>query len=173
MRLERLCSVVFPKHVAAAAGIVAAHGVHGFNRNISSSGTNLQTLQVGRSADRLSANQMTLTENKINFTLEGRIKTVYSIYKKMYNQNKSFDEIYDFYVEPPRSGRGRSFPSRHAFSALAIGVSALPLCPVPAIIVLALSVLMCIARVLVGIHFIRDVAAGAAIGVISAILGIS
>ncbi len=39
-----------------------------------------------------------LTENKINFTLEGRIKTVYSIYKKMYNQNKSFDEIYDFYA---------------------------------------------------------------------------
>ena len=39
-----------------------------------------------------------LTENKIHFTLEGRIKTVYSIYKKMYNQNKSFDEIYDFYA---------------------------------------------------------------------------
>ncbi len=39
-----------------------------------------------------------LTENNINFTLEGRIKTVYSIYKKMYNQNKSFDEIYDFYA---------------------------------------------------------------------------
>ncbi len=39
-----------------------------------------------------------LTENNIHFMLEGRIKTVYSIYKKMYNQNKSFDEIYDFYA---------------------------------------------------------------------------
>ena len=39
-----------------------------------------------------------LTENNIRFTLEGRIKTVYSIYKKMYTQNKSFDEIYDFYA---------------------------------------------------------------------------
>ena len=39
-----------------------------------------------------------LTENGIQFTLEGRIKSVYSIYKKMYNQNKSFDEIYDFYA---------------------------------------------------------------------------
>ncbi len=39
-----------------------------------------------------------LRENNINFTLEGRIKTVYSIYKKMYNQNKNFDEIYDFYA---------------------------------------------------------------------------
>ena len=39
-----------------------------------------------------------LTENGIHFVLEGRIKTPYSIYKKMYNQNKSFDEIYDFYA---------------------------------------------------------------------------
>lgn len=39
-----------------------------------------------------------LTENNINFTLKGRIKSVYSIYRKMFNQNKSFDEIYDFYA---------------------------------------------------------------------------
>ena len=39
-----------------------------------------------------------MTENNIHFTLEGRIKSVYSIYKKMYNQNKSFDQIYDFYA---------------------------------------------------------------------------
>ena len=39
-----------------------------------------------------------LSENDIKFTLEGRIKSVYSIYKKMYTQNKSFDEIYDFYA---------------------------------------------------------------------------
>ena len=44
-----------------------------------------------------------MVENKLNechikFTLEGRIKSVYSIYKKMYTQNKSFDEIYDFYA---------------------------------------------------------------------------
>ena len=39
-----------------------------------------------------------LTEMGIKFTLEGRVKSIYSIYKKMYNQNKSFDEIYDFYA---------------------------------------------------------------------------
>ncbi len=39
-----------------------------------------------------------MRENNISFTLEGRIKSVYSIYKKMYSQNKSFDEIYDFYA---------------------------------------------------------------------------
>ena len=35
---------------------------------------------------------------QIPFTLEGRVKSVYSVYRKMYNQNKSFDEIYDFYA---------------------------------------------------------------------------
>lgn len=39
-----------------------------------------------------------MSENGIHYTLEGRIKSVYSIYKKMYNQNKSFDQIYDFYA---------------------------------------------------------------------------
>ncbi len=39
-----------------------------------------------------------LRENDIKYMLGGRVKSVYSIYKKMYNQNKSFDEIYDFYA---------------------------------------------------------------------------
>ncbi len=39
-----------------------------------------------------------LSENNISFTLEGRVKSVYSLYRKMYSQNKAFDEIYDFYA---------------------------------------------------------------------------
>lgn len=39
-----------------------------------------------------------LNEYKVVFKLEGRVKSVYSIYKKMYNQDKSFEEIYDFYA---------------------------------------------------------------------------
>ncbi len=39
-----------------------------------------------------------LAENDIHFELKGRIKSAYSIYRKMYTQNKSFDQIYDFYA---------------------------------------------------------------------------
>ncbi len=39
-----------------------------------------------------------LAENNIHFRLEGRIKSVYSLYRKMYTFNKAFDEIYDFYA---------------------------------------------------------------------------
>ena len=39
-----------------------------------------------------------LEENNISFSLSGRVKSVYSLYRKMYTSNKAFDEIYDFYA---------------------------------------------------------------------------
>ena len=39
-----------------------------------------------------------LKENSISFELEGRIKSVYSLYRKMYTQGRAFEEIYDFYA---------------------------------------------------------------------------
>lgn len=39
-----------------------------------------------------------LAENGIKSTIEGRVKSVYSIYRKMYKLGKKFDEIYDFYA---------------------------------------------------------------------------
>ncbi len=39
-----------------------------------------------------------LTEANISFVISARTKSVYSLYRKMYNQNKQFDEIYDFYA---------------------------------------------------------------------------
>ena len=39
-----------------------------------------------------------LRENGIHFELSGRVKSTYSLYNKMYNHQKSFDQIYDFYA---------------------------------------------------------------------------
>ncbi|MBQ9467820.1 MAG: bifunctional (p)ppGpp synthetase/guanosine-3',5'-bis(diphosphate) 3'-pyrophosphohydrolase [Clostridia bacterium] len=39
-----------------------------------------------------------LNDLNFDFFMEGRVKSVYSIYKKMYEHGKSFDEIYDFYA---------------------------------------------------------------------------
>ncbi len=39
-----------------------------------------------------------LKTQSFDFSLEGRVKSIYSMYKKIYNQHKSFDEIYDFYA---------------------------------------------------------------------------
>lgn len=81
-------------------------------------------------------------------------------------------ELYSFYILPPKDRRGRSFPSRHAFSVFCIGVCLCEISLALGIILLALGVLLCVARILLGIHFVRDVLAGALIGVCSAILGI-
>ncbi len=39
-----------------------------------------------------------LDEQNIHYSISGRVKSIYSMYKKMYTKNKSFDEIYDFYA---------------------------------------------------------------------------
>ena len=39
-----------------------------------------------------------LHENGYDFTVDGRVKSVYSVYFKMYNQHKSLDEIFDFFA---------------------------------------------------------------------------
>lgn len=38
------------------------------------------------------------TKNNLNFSIEGRFKHLYSIYKKMQQKNRSFDEIYDVFA---------------------------------------------------------------------------
>lgn len=63
-----------------------------------------------------------------------------------------------------RDGAGKSFPSRHAFSAFAIAASWFAAsAPVAAVLFLAAGVLA-VCRVLGGVHFPRDVVAGAFIG---------
>ncbi len=81
-------------------------------------------------------------------------------------------EIYDFYKVKPKGKAGKSFPSRHVFSAAMISVLAFPVSIPLAAALFALSVALSAARVALGIHFIRDVAAGALLGFISGIIAI-
>ena len=84
-------------------------------------------------------------------------------------------EIFDFeaYGMDVRGFRtGRSFPSRHVFSGFLIGAALLPYLPVLGVAILVLSTALGAARVLLGFHFLRDVIAGALIGVISAVTGL-
>ena len=83
-------------------------------------------------------------------------------------------EVYDLSglgLEVPRHKSGRSFPSRHTFSAFLIGTLLLPGVPSLGAVVLLVGICLATSRVLLGIHFIRDVVSGAVIGVIAGVLG--
>lgn len=74
-----------------------------------------------------------------------------------------------FNVEPviPKDTRGNSFPSRHVFSIFVIGTTSLAVTPTPALgtIILVMGVLLAVVRVWSGVHFPRDVIAGALLGI--------
>lgn len=63
-----------------------------------------------------------------------------------------------------RDGPGKSFPSRHAFSAFAIAASWFAGSAPVAVVLLVAAVVLAVCRVLGGVHFPRDVVVGALIG---------
>ena len=63
-----------------------------------------------------------------------------------------------------RDGAGKSFPSRHAFSAFAIAASWFAASAPIAVVLLVAAGALAVCRVLGGVHFPRDVVAGAFIG---------
>ncbi len=94
-----------------------------------------------------------------------------SLFRKIINAPRPY-ELYSFYKVPPKSKFGVSFPSRHTFLVFAIGTLCFPLLPLPSVILLLFGVMQAISRVLLGIHFIRDVVCGAILGIISSIIGL-
>lgn len=91
--------------------------------------------------------------------------------RKLINAKRPY-ELYDFGAKI-RSKSGSSFPSRHVASAAAIAtalmVEFIPL----GIIAAVAAVLLSAVRVLLGLHFVRDVFAGAVIGVIGSLIGLA
>ncbi len=95
---------------------------------------------------------------------------IVSLVRHLINAPRPY-ELYSFYELAPKSKKGGSFPSRHAFSVFAIGTALCFVHPVLGAVLLALGVLLCVMRVLLGIHFIRDVVAGALTGALSSVIG--
>ncbi len=81
-------------------------------------------------------------------------------------------ELYDFYERKPKERAGRSYPSRHAYSVFVIATLSAYFSPWLAVSGFIFGISLCVCRVLLGIHFIRDVAAGALLGLVSGLLGI-
>ena len=94
-----------------------------------------------------------------------------SVWRRFLNAPRPY-ELYDFYAVLPKNKKGRSFPSRHVFSIFLIATLAVTVSPYLFAALIILGVALSVSRVLLGVHFIRDVVAGAIIGTASALIGI-
>ena len=63
----------------------------------------------------------------------------------------------------PKQTKGHSFPSRHAFSVTMIAMMSVFYLPYLGIVMLCVAAFLCVVRVKGGVHFARDVIAGAAL----------
>lgn len=81
-------------------------------------------------------------------------------------------ELLPFYEKRPKDKCGRSFPSRHVFSVFVIGAVIMPSSILLGLVLLLLGACLAVFRVLLGIHFIRDVVAGALMGAVSGAVGL-
>ena len=66
---------------------------------------------------------------------------------------------------------GKSFPSRHVFSVFVIAVTVFVKNPVAGCMLAVTGILIAVIRVIGGVHTVLDVAAGAAVGIVSGVLG--
>ena len=94
-----------------------------------------------------------------------------TLFRHLVNAPRPY-EMYDFYQTPPKNKCGKSFPSRHVFSGFVIATLAFAYSLPLALVMLGFAVILAVSRVLLGIHFIRDVVCGALVGVVSGVIGI-
>lgn len=93
-----------------------------------------------------------------------------SLFRHFYNEARPYT-VYDFEPVVHKSKTGESMPSRHVFSGFVIAMAFLYIQPWTSIPVFICSVLMCFGRVIAGVHYPRDVIVGAAIGIVSGMVG--
>ena len=95
-----------------------------------------------------------------------------SLFRKLVNRPRPY-EFFDVPSVIKKDTKGKSFPSRHVFSATIIAMTFLLASPWTwlGVLFLVVSVLLAVVRVVSGVHFISDVLAGIIIGILSALIG--
>lgn len=87
-----------------------------------------------------------------------------SVFRSIYNARRPY-EVYGFEPLIAKDTKGKSFPSRHVFSIFVIGSSVCGFCPLLGWLVCLMGCVLAIIRVAAGVHFPKDVIAGAVIGI--------
>ncbi len=80
-------------------------------------------------------------------------------------------EVLEIHPIIKKDTKGKSMPSRHVFSMFVIAATYLWILPPVGILLLVLGALLACVRVVGGVHFPRDVLAGAAAGLLAGLIG--
>ena len=92
-----------------------------------------------------------------------------SIFRALYNAPRPYEQGIAALMQ--KKTKGHSFPSRHVFSAFIIAMAWLAVSPGTGAALLTAGVLLALIRVLGGVHYPRDVLAGAATGIAAGWIG--
>lgn len=87
-----------------------------------------------------------------------------TLFRSLCNCRRPY-EVWDTPPLIPKETKGNSFPSRHVFSIYIIAMAVLWICAPAGVAILAAGVFLAAVRVTARVHFLRDVAAGAALGI--------
>ncbi len=90
--------------------------------------------------------------------------------RKLIDAERPYDR-FQFKPILNKEKHGESFPSRHVFSVFVIAFAFFYTCLPLGIILTVFGVLLGAARIVGGVHFPRDVLVGAAIGILTGVLG--
>lgn len=93
-----------------------------------------------------------------------------SFFRGRYDAVRPYEK-YGFVPLVPKDTQGKSFPSRHVFSIFVIATVTCYIWLLPGILLLLLGMILALLRVVMGVHFPKDVLAGALIGVFSGCVG--
>lgn len=94
---------------------------------------------------------------------------VVSIFRKLIDSQRPYTK-YDITPLINKDKIGESFPSRHTLSAFLITMTGFYVYFPVGIVLAVMSLIIAITRVVAGVHFTKDVIAGAVIGILSGII---
>ena len=93
-----------------------------------------------------------------------------SVYRDRINKPRPY-EVFEMEPVIRKKTQGHSFPSRHIFCMFIIATTVFYFYPLPGILIGLVGVALAANRVMGGVHFVKDVVAGALIGIGCGILG--
>lgn len=88
-----------------------------------------------------------------------------TVFRRWFSASRPY-EVYGFTPLLEKETKGNSFPSRHVFSNMIIAMAVLTVWVPAGIFLLGCGVLLAILRVVTGVHFPRDVIAGALVAIL-------